>query len=110
MTITMNAAIKTALAVVVVAVSAAPATAETRTTQIHARMAFNPEEPAELIYARLAAQARAACERGDSGKPSRFDRDERACAADLLDKAVRQINRADLLALAGAEPVPATAG
>jgi UrcA family protein len=84
-----------------------PATAQSQRSLSSIRVAFayHPEDSAEAIYAHLQATARDACT--DSGSRSlKLHAYEKACARDLLAKAVAQIGRADLAELNAANTAP----
>jgi hypothetical protein len=72
---------------------------------IEVRFAYHPGDPAEAIYAHLAAQAHDACASHGS-RSLRMQAYETACARNLLTKAVTRIGRADLAELNGADVTP----
>jgi len=78
--------------------SADPVAKETRTFQV--KFAYNPAEPAAAIYADLKSTAKRACEA--SGKRSLHVRtQEQECTAELIEKAVQRLSRADVAAVHG---------
>lgn len=78
----------------VLALASAPA-ASAQTTSFEARFTYNPEAPAEAIYAKLERTAQFACESPGVRGP-KFRRDEQACAARLLNDVVARIGRPDI--------------
>ena len=72
------------------------ASAETRTFRV--AFPYYKSAPAEKIYTDFQRKADMAC-REDSIRPLSFRRLEKACAAELLDKAVTKLGRADVAAL-----------
>lgn len=67
-------------------------------TAITARFAYDPSAPAAEIYAGLAHRAQGACAT-PGPRPISLRKFDRACAADLLAKAVERIGRMDLAAV-----------
>ena len=83
---------------VAVALAAHPASAQTVSETVKVTFAYHPEESAEKIYSHLQAVAREACTVHGS-RSLRLELYERACARELLEKAVSNIGRADLASL-----------
>jgi hypothetical protein len=72
------------------------ASAETRT--FRATFTYFKSSPAEKIYTDFQHKAYTSC-KDDSNRPLSLRRMEKVCAADLLDKAVTKLGRADVAAL-----------
>jgi UrcA family protein len=85
-------------AMVAIVLAADPASAQPVDETVKVAFAYHPGDPAEKIYTHLQAIARDACT--DHGSRSlRRNMAEKACARDLLDRAVAGIDRADLAQL-----------
>lgn len=65
-----------------------------------ARLVFNPQATPEKIYSGLHTQAVRACD-SDGVRSLKQRQQDNACAARLLDSAVRRLNRSDVAALHG---------
>jgi hypothetical protein len=72
------------------------ASAETRTFRV--AFSYFKSSPAEKIYTDFQRKAYMACKE-DSIRPLSLRRMEKVCAADLLDKAVTKLGRADVASL-----------
>src|SRR4029450_6764573 len=72
------------------------ASAETRPFRV--AFSYFQSSPAEKIYTDFQRRADMACKEG-SNRPLSLRRLEKVCAADLLDKAVTKLGRADVAAL-----------
>lgn len=63
-----------------------------------ARFVFNPDDPAEKIYADIKRTAENLCE-APGPRPLSLLRLERQCTADLLDAVVERMSRKDVVAI-----------
>ena len=100
----------TAAFVLASAVLAAPAAfAEGPRETIHARFAFNPDQPAAEIYSDLTRTARKACELSGT-RSLHIVKHEQACMKEMVEDGVAKLDRADVAAVHNGYFATANAG
>lgn len=84
--------------VVMTAAFIAPHTASADTGDLRVPFSYDKSAPAEKIYSEFRVRAMMVCKE-DSPRPISLRAAEKRCAADLLDKAVAKLGRADVATL-----------
>jgi hypothetical protein len=93
-----NVCIYVAAAVAIATLGAAPALADTGSKFVSAEFRYDADKSAAANYVSFERKAKRACE-STSRRPLALSVHEKACTADLMDRMVDRMGRADLAAI-----------